>query len=282
MELTVIVVLLEVHVDDTTGPDVGHLGTVQGLDLGELAGLDGVAAVLGEENGNVVVLELLGADVEAGLLEAGVTAPRVDVVTPEVDALVLVLAVEVVGHVVTDVRVIAGGVTNTHGAVVLGLDVGLHVTDSGLDVGAGVRGLFAVGDLVTGEETDDVLVLGQLIHDGGVTLVEVVVPLGVLAVDGLAGRGQIRNDVDAGLGQEIHALLVVLLRVDGVHTDGVGTEFLKHGDITLAGLGVGQRILVIVRLGAVALLCSKSVSNSRKDMVHQSYPDRQHHGCSCG
>ena len=60
--LTVVVLLLEVHVDNTTGPDVNHLGTVDGLNLGEDTGRGHVATVFSEESGDIVGLELLGPD----------------------------------------------------------------------------------------------------------------------------------------------------------------------------------------------------------------------------
>lgn len=134
----VVVGFLEVHVDDTARPDIGHGGAVQGVDFGELAGLHSVAAVFGEEDGHGVVFEFLSARLVAGGLVAGVTAPGVDVVAPEVDALVAVLAVEVVSHVDADIRVVVGGVADTNGTVVLFLDVGLHVADSRLDERAGI------------------------------------------------------------------------------------------------------------------------------------------------
>lgn len=37
---------------------------------------------------------------------------------------------------------------------------------------------------------------------------------------------------------------MILGRVDGVHTDSVGAEFLHNGNVTLAGRRVGQGVLV--------------------------------------
>lgn len=144
IENTVVVLLLEVHVDDTTGPDVSHLVTIESLNFSELAGLDSVATVFSEEDGDRVVTELIGTGLVARLLVVGVTAPGVDVVTPEVDALFLFVTVEEVGHVLTDGRVVIGSIANTDLAVVLGLDVTLHITHSSLDVGAGTGGLGVV------------------------------------------------------------------------------------------------------------------------------------------
>lgn len=246
---TVVVLFLEVHVDNTTRPDIVHLLAVERFDLRELTGLDSVAAVLSKEDGDGVVLELLSTGLEARLLVVGVTAPRVDVVTPEVNAVIGVVAVEVVGHLLTDVSIVVGGVTNTHRAVVLGLDVLLHVTDSGLDEGTGVGVVGLVGDFITSKETNDVGVLRHLVNNADVAAVEIGIPLGVVADDGLARRGQIRDNVDTGILEQLHTLAVVGLGVDGVGTDGVGTQLLKVGDITLASIGVGQGVLEVVSVG---------------------------------
>lgn len=150
--LTVVVLLLEVHVDNTTGPDTSHLGTVDSLNLGEDTGRGIVATVLSEESGDVVGLELLCPDIVSRLLEAGLSAPRVDVVTPEVDGLHSRSAVEVVSQVVTDLGIIVGSVTNTDLSVTLRLDVSLGITDRGLDEGTGVGVVSLVGDFVTSKE----------------------------------------------------------------------------------------------------------------------------------
>ena len=242
---TVVVGLLEVHVDNTTRPDRGHLVAVKGLDIGELAGCDLVAAVFGEEDGDVVVLEVLGLDVVAGLGVGRVTAPRVDVVAPEVDGIRAVTAVEVGGHLVADLTIIVGSVTNTDGAVVLVLDVCLHVTDSSLDESAGVGVVGLVGDLVTGKEAKGVVELLHLVDDSGVASVQLVVPLRVIAYDGVIGLGQIGDNVDASVGEHGHALLVVGGGVEGVDTDGVCAELLENGNVTGATSDICERVLVV-------------------------------------
>lgn len=240
----VVVGFLEVHVNDTAGPDVGHGGAVQGVNFGELAGLHGVAAVFGEEDRHRVVFEFLSARLVARGLVAGVTAPGVDVVAPEVDAFVAVLAVEVISHVDTDIRVIVGGIADTNGTVALLLDVGLHVADGRLDESAGIGVVSGVGHLVTGEEAKGVVVLGHLVDNRDVPGVQLSVPLRVAAVNGFIGLRKIGHDVDACVGQCIHTLRVILGRVDGVHTDRVGAEFLHDRNVTLAGRRVGQGVLV--------------------------------------
>ena len=155
LDETVVVLLLVEHVDDTTAEDAGHLVGVQGFGVipeTALSTTNGVAAVLSEENGDGVVAEEVDLDVKAGLLEAALAAPGVDVVTPVVDGLLLGAAVEVLGHVDADIGVVVGSIADTHPAVaVLHLvgDVLLRVTSGSLDERRGVRVGGIVGDLVT-------------------------------------------------------------------------------------------------------------------------------------
>ena len=237
------------HVDNTTGPDTSHLGAVKSTNFGEFAGAGSVAAVLGKEDRDVVLLELLGADVEAGLLERRITAPRVDVVAPEVNGVLALSAIEEAGEVLTDVSIIVGSISDTDGAVVLGLDVGLSVTDCCLDESAGERVVGLVGHLVTGEETESVVVLHQLVDDAGVTGEERRGPLCLVTVDRVAGLGQVCHNVDAGIGEGVHAVLVVLLGVDGIDTDRVGLELLEVLDVALAGSAVGKGVGDVKTLG---------------------------------
>lgn len=242
---TIVVFLLEVHVDDTTREDVGHRVRVKSGGLLEDTGFSTagiVATVLGEEDGDRVVLEEVDLLLVSRSLDGVLAAPLVDVVTPVVDGLILVTAVEVVGDLGTNLGVVVGGIANTNPALDVLLDVVLGVTDSSLDVSGSIGVAGVVGDLVTGEETDDVGVLGHLIDDIGIALEEGDIPPGVVAVDGLGGLGQIADNVDAGVVEELHAGGVVGLRVDGVGTDGVGASGLHDGNITLAGLFVGEGI----------------------------------------
>lgn len=237
---------LEVHVDNTTAPDVVHLGAEQDGHVSEFTGTGLVAAVLGEEGGNRVVSELVSAVLVAGSGVARVTTPLVNVVTEEVDRVLGGVANQVVGDLLTDGSIVIGSVTNGQGAaVVLLLDVGLHITDGGLDVGHGVGVVDPVGDLVTGEETDDVRVLGESIDDIGVASEEVGVPGRVVGLDGLRGGGQIRDDIDTGVGKGVHALIVGGVGRDSVSADDVGAKLGQVWDVTLAALDVGQRVEIV-------------------------------------
>lgn len=247
---------MEVHVHNATRPHLGHGIPVEGRHLGELPRLDFIAAIFGEEHGDGVVAELFGARLIARVSIAGVAAPRVDVVSPEIDGLVVVFAVKVVGHVVPDIRHIRGGISHAHRAIPFLLDVGLHVANSGLDVRTGVRGRHGVGHLIAGEEPDGVVVLGQLIDDAGIPLVQIDSPRGIAAVDGLAGRRQVGDHVDASFGQQVHALGVVGRGIDVVCANHVGPQLLHQGDIALAGVDIGEGILGVLGCALLGLnLC---------------------------
>lgn len=246
LDQTIVVLLLVVHVDDTAAEDTGHVVGVEGSGLLEntLGSTVVVATILSEEDGDGVLLEELDLLVVARILHVALTAPGVDVVTPVVDALAIITAVEVLGNLITDILVIVGGIANTQPTLLGILDVLLGITDGSLDESRGGSVGLVVGDLVTGEETDDVGVLGELVDDGSVALVEVSVPGRVVAVDGQAGLGKIGDDVDASSVEELHAGTVVGGGIDGVGSDGVGTEFREEGNISLASSSIGERVSV--------------------------------------
>ena len=134
------------------------------------------------------------------------------------------------------------------------LDVTLHVTDNRLDV---VRRSFGrdrlEDDLVTGQESEGVGVAGEHL-DNREDVLEVFGSvcrprLLVVQVLVLKRRVDIENQVYSGLGEKGHALVVVHLRVDGVHTDGVDAQLLEHVDVTRAGVDVRQRVLTLLELG---------------------------------
>jgi hypothetical protein len=139
LPLTIIVCLLEVHVKDASGESARHVAAEDGANLGEFAGLDGVAAILSEKGWHGVFLEFLDTLIVARFGERRVAAPGVDVVSPKVNGLCWVTAVEVIGHVLSDLVVVVGSISNVHLPVVLGLDVRLHVPDSCLDESTGAR-----------------------------------------------------------------------------------------------------------------------------------------------
>lgn len=88
------------------------------------------------------------------------------------------------------------------------------------------------------------------------------------------------------LDEGVHALFVIGLGIDGINTDRVGIQFRDIRDITLAAIGVGQRILEVVagRLRARVLLYQGSAyvtqSSSILGWAPITYADKRHHGCN--
>lgn len=152
---------MEIHVDDSTGPDISHLVAVDSSNLSEFTWLNSVATIFGEECRDRVIGEFECSLIVPGFREGRITAPRVDVVTPEVDSVISITAVEVMSQRNSDGGIIVGSITNTNLAVVLGLDIGLGITDRSFDESTGVGVVDFVGYLVTGEETEDVGVVGH-------------------------------------------------------------------------------------------------------------------------
>lgn len=126
----------------------------------------------------------------------------------------------------------------------------LHVTGDGLDVGGSQGGVAGIVDnLVTGEEGEGVVVLGELLDSGedGLEVDGVVRLMGVGSVDGVERVVDVGNEVDASVGELGHALIVVLGVVDGVDTDGVDAKLLELGNVTAADGGIGQGVDVLGR-----------------------------------
>ena len=61
-------------------------------------------------------------------------------------------------------------------------------------------------------------------------------------VDGVLGGVDIKDEVDTGVLQLLHALVVVLGVVDGVDTDGVDAQLLEQRDVALAVVRVSDRV----------------------------------------
>jgi hypothetical protein len=233
-KLTEFVLLLKVHVNNTARPDTSHLLSIQSADFSEQTGAGSVATVLGEKDGDVVVLKLLCANIEARLFERGVTAPGVDVVTPEVNSILGVATVEVRSQVLTNRSIVVGSVTDADFTVVLLLDVGLRITNGSLDESASNGVVWLVGDFITRKETESVVVLHHLVDNAHIALVEGGRPSWIVTNDRVFGLGQVRNNVDASISERGHTILVVLGRVDGIDTDRVGLKLLEILDVTLA------------------------------------------------
>ena len=239
----VVVGLLDPLVDDAAGPGVCHLAVQGGLVV-EGARADRVAARLGHEDGDAVVGRVGFEHVVPGGLVAAVAAPGVGVQREEVERLRGVAAArEVVLQHGAEGGNVGGGVADGDLAVVLCVAVGLHVAGGGLDVGRSDGAVARREHLVAHEEAGQVVVLLELVHDGGEGIALRRVPLGRdllnLRVEGV----QIQPDVDARVGEGAHALGVVLLGINVVDADRVGANGLHESGVEAALCGIDERVI---------------------------------------
>lgn len=96
MGVTVIIIRLEIHIHNTTGPNIIHLLPKQRLNLRELPRLDLITSILGEEHRHGIIPKLFRPLIKAGLGITRLSTPGVDVIPPEINTLVLTPTVEVV------------------------------------------------------------------------------------------------------------------------------------------------------------------------------------------
>lgn len=256
---TVVVGLLGVLVDDTAREAL-HLRAVNGANLGEDTGGGGVAAELGEEDGNVAGLEDVDELVVAGLLEAAGAAPGVAVKSEHVTLGHIISitgerALEVVVRVCQDVADVGSRIADGDGPGYVLLDVILDVAGDSAHVrGDGGTRLLIVHDLVAGEEAEGVGVVLEGLNDckGAVKVLGIIRFPRVEAGKGLADqRGvDVEKHVHARSVEDTGALIVVEIRVEVVNTDGVDTQNLHQGRITQANVLVAKR--VTLELGVVA------------------------------
>lgn len=264
---TIIAVGLEVLVRNATAENLRHVLRIEGGRIIPLASCSTVwlvAAILGKEDGDGVVLEEINDAVVARGFKVRVAAPLVDIVAEKLDRVRLVTAVEVVGNVVAEVRRVVCSVANAQVLVALVLDVLLHVARGGLDVGRGVCVGAIVGDFVSDKEANDIGVFGKVVNDLGIVVVEVDGPLRVIAVNGLVGVAQVGNDVDAGVVEQLHAVIVVAIGVDAIGSDDVGVEVLEERHVSLAFALADERVGIggVGGCGAAARRAILLVSNA--------------------
>ena len=228
LDKTVTVRLNGVFVSETTRVDTGHVGGIESRDLAPLAGV-GDAAKLRQEDGLAVIAVGLDLLVPSRLGKRRGVAPGVVVEGKEVGALIVSTAVEVESLELDVLGNISGRVSDRNDTVVPVGDVLLHVTSNSLDVRSSVGVVLRVDDLISREEEEQVVVVGKCV-DGSKDglqvhiIVRTVEGVLVLTVERVVGRVGIERQVDTGVVEHLHTLIVVLRVVDGVDTDSVDTE----------------------------------------------------------
>ena len=234
LDQAVLVLFLGPLVNQTAGECLGHFLAIQSLHLGKDTRLHLVAAILGEEDRQSSVGEVLGQNIEPAGLVRGITAPGVGVQPEEVGARaggVLHLAFKVVGCVHQDIADICCRVADGNGTIALLGDVILHVTDDGPHVSRGQASGVLVDDFVSSKEAQSV-VEGLEGLDHTKDLVVVVIGVGgpgsgAVQVAIGEGRVHIEDHIDTRRIEDGGALVVVKSGLQVIHTDGVDLCFEK-------------------------------------------------------
>lgn len=252
---TVVIGLLKVLVHNAAAHNVRHVIGVQSRRLRKSPALGAagqIASVFGKEDRHRVCLEELNETIVARRLEITVSAPGIDVIAKIVDRVLARATVEVAGNLIADGLVVIGGVPDSQPAIFVGLDVGLGVASGCLDVCGSTRVVRRVADFIAGEEANDVGILGKLVHDLSITAEQCGVPGWCLTINGQAWLAKISEDVYAVVIEELHASRVIFGRINGIHSNHVGSEGCQIWHISLASIFVGKRINVgcIGRRGA--------------------------------
>lgn len=122
----------------------------------------------------------------------------------------------------------------------------LKVADHGTDVSRCALVAVLVQDLVAGEETQQVGVVPESLDDGK-DVVHILLGVrgrGIRAVNVLAGLAAVDIDdhVHAGGVEDGDAFIVIQIRREVVHSDGVHTQLLHENGISETGVGIAERV----------------------------------------
>ena len=167
---------MEVHVNDTTGPDVGHFIGENGTNFSELSWLNFVTTIFREEDWNCQICKFFSSVFVTRGLEGLRTTPFVHVNTIEISLDIVITTSEEICRWNSGVCIIVSRVTNRDISVTLLRNVRLHVSDCSLDVRCRI-GVGGVGDnFVTCEETKNVIILLHHVNDTGVSFVQRKIP----------------------------------------------------------------------------------------------------------
>lgn len=240
---TVLASLLRVFVDKTTRVNTSHLSVVKSCDFLEFTRV-GVAAVLGQEDGNTVSSEVLDLLIPARDLEGRRITPGVVVESEEITTLISGATVHVFGHLETVGVHVGGGVSDRDLTVSTASNVLSHITGDGLDVWCSGGGGIIVDDLVTREESQGVCVVRKRV-DGREDVLEVDCVVGWCGggtVERVEGCVDIENQVDTSVCESGHACIVIGSVVDCVDTDGVDAELLELCNVSCAGGFICDRV----------------------------------------
>jgi hypothetical protein len=219
-----------------------------------------IASSLREEDGDREILGVFLELVIGGMFVSARITPGVGVDAKKLDGLRRIAATR---KVVLEHRAklldIGRGVADGNPAIALAFPVRTHVSHSSFEKRSS-EGVLLLGDvLVAHEESQDVVVAVECVHNASEAIELVLAPalVGLGELAGSAGRShdathgsdvgiksvQVDEEVDASISECLHAAIMVGIGIDMIHAQGVGAELLHQLDISLALLRVDERIL---------------------------------------
>ena len=150
-----------------------------------------ITAILGEENGDGKVCELLRTSFIPRRLICSVPTPFVHIDTVEISRCRRRSTGKIFGFGFTGDGIVVGAVTDGDGTVVFRGNVGFCVADSSFDKCTCLRVRVIVCDFVAGEEAEDIGILGKDVDNALVACKDVDGPFRVVTVDigRFSGRG---------------------------------------------------------------------------------------------
>lgn len=110
--------------------------------------------------------------------------------------------------------------------------MGFHIANSRLNKSTGIRRADAIPDFIPSEESKGIIKLRHLINHIDISTIQAGFPVRSNAIDRVRWVGEVADHVDPGIGEHVHAFIVVGVRVDGVDADGVGVQFLQYGNVS--------------------------------------------------
>jgi len=243
---SVSILFLRILVDDASREDVGHLRRVEGQDLGEISGQDLVAAIFGEHDGDGPVGKVRGHGSITGALEGGISAPSVDVNAVKVWVIGRISAGKVALLVGDDGTSISDGIADGS-CQIQASNVSLDISNGSFDECRCHSVVGLIGNFVGGNVAQDIGVLFESIDLGLEDGEEILVPSGIVAVDGLAGKRSrnVQDDVDAGLFKLVHGVVMVGGGIGLIHSDAVDAEVNEVGEISVEDSLIGQDIIIV-------------------------------------
>ena len=163
-------------------------------------------------------------------------APRIIIDGIEIRSLIIGSAVHEIGHQLLVLLHVRSRVSDWDRSIASAANILLHVASHRLHIWGTVRVAGIVNHFIARQERHGISVVGEGIDcsKNGLEVDAVVRFLGIVTVQGVQGRVGVQDEVNPGVGEGIHAIVVVSGIVDRVDTDGVDSELGEIWNIARA------------------------------------------------